>query len=171
MTDRETIVDQAAALTMAWLGNPHTRVEADDVPAFLRTMAAALEALDAPPAQAEQISAPEYKPAVSIRKSLASPDFIISLIDGKPYKTLRRHLTGHGLTPATYRERYGLKDDYPMVAETYAAFRSDMATKIGLGRKRSKKLLDTVATAAETVVEPVKTAAKRTRKVMSIVTK
>ena len=51
---------------------------------------------------------------MTARKSLASKDHIISMIDGKPYKTLRRHLSGHGLTPEQYRERYNLKPDYPM---------------------------------------------------------
>ena len=57
------------------------------------------------------------------------------MIDGKPYKTLRRHLATHGMTPAEYRERYGLKADYPMVAENYSESRRAMAKKIGLGRK------------------------------------
>jgi predicted transcriptional regulator len=57
------------------------------------------------------------------------------LIDGRPYKTLRRHLSGHGLTPDQYRQRYGLKPDYPMVAPAYAEIRRAMAKKIGLGRK------------------------------------
>ena len=51
------------------------------------------------------------------------------------YKTLRRHLSGHGLTPEQYRERYNLKPDYPMVAEAYSEARRAMAKKIGLGRK------------------------------------
>lgn len=80
----------------------------------------------------------EYEPAVSVRKSLASPDHIISMIDGKPYKTLRRHLTTHGMTPAEYRERYGLKPDYPIVAPNYSAARKAMAHKIGLGTKGNK---------------------------------
>lgn len=70
-----------------------------------------------------------------MRKSLASRDHIISLIDGKPYRTLRRHLSTHGLTPDEYRARYNLKPDYPMVAETYSEARRAMAKKIGLGRK------------------------------------
>jgi predicted transcriptional regulator len=55
------------------------------------------------------------EPAVSIRKSI-TPDFLISLEDSKRYKTLRRHLTGRGLTPEQYREKWGLPRDYPMVA-------------------------------------------------------
>ena len=79
--------------------------------------------------------APEYTPAVTVRKSLASKDHIISMIDGKPYKTLRRHLSRHGLTPEEYRQRYNLKADYPMVSESYSQTRRDMAKKIGLGSR------------------------------------
>ena len=93
-----------------------------------------------PPAQ-------EFTPAVSVRKSLASKDHIISLIDGKPYKALRRHLSGQGLTPDEYRARYGLKPDYPMVSESYSQVRREMAKKIGLGRKRGTKLASKAKTA------------------------
>ena len=85
-------------------------------------------------------AAPEFTPAVSVRKSLASKDHIISLIDGKPYKALRRHLSGQGLTPDEYRARYGLKPDYPMVSESYSQVRREMAKKIGLGRKPGTKV-------------------------------
>lgn len=81
-------------------------------------------------------AAPEYKPRVSIDESLASPDHILSLIDGKPYKALKRHLSSHGLTPAEYRGRYGLPADYPMVAQGYSAARREVALKLGLGGKR-----------------------------------
>ena len=62
-----------------------------------------------------------------MRKSLASKDHIISMIDGKPYKTLRRHLSTNGMTPDEYRARYNLKPDYPMVAENYSEARRTMA--------------------------------------------
>lgn len=81
-------------------------------------------------------AAPEYRPAVSIEESLASPDQILSLIDGKPYKALKRHLSTHGLTPADYRARYGLAADYPLVAPSYSAARREVAQKFGLGGKR-----------------------------------
>jgi predicted transcriptional regulator len=77
---------------------------------------------------------------VTARKSLANPDSIISMIDGKPYKTLRRHLSTNGKTPEEYRERYGLKADYPMVAASYSEARRAMAHKIGLGRKAGTKI-------------------------------
>jgi predicted transcriptional regulator len=127
----------ATDLTIAWLGNQNNRAAAEDVPAFLRTMheivtelagKAAAESDDSPAAE-------EFTPAVSVRKSLSSKDHIVSMIDGKPYKTLRRHLSTHGLTPEEYRARYNLKPDYPMVSENYSAKRREMAKKIGLGQK------------------------------------
>jgi predicted transcriptional regulator len=133
-------VELATELTIAWLGNPNNRCSAEEVPTFLRTMHETVKDLasgggdgGAGDGDAEQIK--EYTPAVSVRKSLASPDHIISMIDGKPYKTLRRHLTTQGLTPEEYRERYGLKADYPMVARNYSEQRRAMAKKIGLGQK------------------------------------
>jgi len=85
----------------------------------------------------EQPTTAEFTPAVTARKSLASPEHIISMIDGKPYKTLRRHLASNGLTPEEYRQRYGLRADYPMVSPAYSESRSAMAKTIGLGRKRT----------------------------------
>jgi predicted transcriptional regulator len=129
-------VELATELTIAWLGNPNTRISADEVPAFLRKMHETVSGLSAP-ALDQPMAEPQsdYTPAVSVRKSLASRDHIISMIDGRPYKTLRRHLATHGLTPDQYRERFGLKPDYPMVAEAYSESRRAMAKQIGLGRK------------------------------------
>lgn len=79
--------------------------------------------------------APTYTPAVSVRKSLSSPDHILSLIDGKPYKTLKRHLASNGLTPDEYRSRYNLPKSYPLVSPSYSESRRAVASKIGLGRK------------------------------------
>jgi predicted transcriptional regulator len=68
-----------------------------------------------------------------IRKSVRD-DGIVSFIDGKIYKTLKRHLSANGLDPHSYRERYGLPSDYPMTAPSYAAQRSALAKAIGLGQ-------------------------------------
>ncbi|MCC2979494.1 MULTISPECIES: MucR family transcriptional regulator [unclassified Sphingomonas] len=132
----------ATELTIAWLANPNTRVNPDDVPGVLASMYEAVRNLgkSAAPEEAEVPEAPEHKPAVSIRKSLADPDFIVSLIDGKKYRSLRRHLNAHGLTPEDYRQRYGLKPDYPMVAPGYSAARRAVAKKLGLGRKPGTKI-------------------------------
>lgn len=138
MTEKTDTIALAAELTAAWLANPNTRTEADAVPAFLTAMHSALVKLDAPGdpvGAAEEPAEAEYPPATTARKSLASPDHIISMIDGKPYRTLRRHLSSNGLTPEQYRARYGLRPDYPMVAPAYSEARRAMAKQIGLGRK------------------------------------
>ena len=139
-TTQTDAVELATELTIAWLSNPNTRADASEVPDFLRTMHEAVAGLSGSGQPTEQAETEEqHVPAVSVRKSLASRDHIISLVDGKPYKTLRRHLAGHGLTPDDYRKRFGLKADYPMVAPAYAEARRDMAKKIGLGRKRKQE--------------------------------
>ena len=142
MSDEPSLnaVELATELTIAWLGNQNNRVQADDVPQFLRTMHATVTELAGGSSAAvepskEAPASEEFTPAVPVRKSLASKDHILSMIDGKPYKTLKRHLSRHGLTPDQYRQRYGLKADYPMVSESYSAARRDMAYKIGLGQK------------------------------------
>lgn len=94
---------------------------------------------------------PPFPPAVSVRKSLASKDHILSLIDGKPYKTLKRHLSFNGLTPKDYRARYGLPSDYPMVAPNYSEARRAVAEKLGLGRRRANA---TDAPAVEEALAP-----------------
>ncbi|MET3438074.1 MucR family transcriptional regulator [Sphingomonas sp. 1185] len=135
MDETSNAVELATELTIAWLSNPNTRADGSAVPAFLSAMHEAVRGLGAPKDVAPTEASQDFTPAVSVRKSLASKDHIISMIDGKPYKTLRRHLKTHGLSPEEYRERFGLKPDYPMVAESYSESRRAMAKKIGLGRK------------------------------------
>ena len=137
------LVELATELTIAWLGNPNNRASADEVPMFLRTMHAAVSELSgqaggSSSTDASDETTSEHVPAVTPRKSLSSKEHIISLIDGKGYKTLRRHLSTHGLTPQEYRARYKLKPDYPMVAQNYSEQRRAMAVKIGLGSKGRK---------------------------------
>jgi len=172
-TDGIDAVELAADLTMAWLANPNTRASAEDVPSFLKSMHGAVTELtgaQAPTSTAED-AAPEYTPAVTVRKSLASRDHIISLIDGKPYRTMRRHLSTHGLTPEEYRARYNLKPDYPMVAESYSEARREMAKKIGLGRKPAPKPAASakVAPKAAASTASAPKSVKSTRKKLGIV--
>ncbi|MBX3569369.1 MAG: MucR family transcriptional regulator [Rhizobiaceae bacterium] len=87
-----------------------------------------LGAKSAPPAAAPV-------PAVPVKKSI-TPDYLISLEDGRKFKSLKRHLaTHHGMTPDQYRQKWSLPSDYPMVAPNYAATRSALARSMGLGRK------------------------------------
>jgi predicted transcriptional regulator len=142
-TPESSSVELAVELTIAYLSNPNTRATADDVPSFLKAMHEALEGLSNQAAIEPDVEVnrqPEFTPAVTVRKSLASREHIISMIDGRQYKTLTRHLSTNGLTPDAYRERYGLKSDYPMTAPAYSEARSAMAKKIGLGRKLGQKV-------------------------------
>lgn len=80
----------------------------------------------------------DLRPAVSVKKSVTS-DYIVCLEDGKKFKSLKRHLRTHySLSPEEYREKWGLPHDYPMVAPNYAAARSNLAKKMGLGTRREK---------------------------------
>jgi predicted transcriptional regulator len=126
-------VHVAAEIVAAYVSN--NSVPAAELPSLIVGIHRALNDLGNGTSQndGEQIEKPT--PA-RIRKSIA-PDALISFIDGKAYKTLKRHLAGHGFDSDSYRERYGLPRDYPMVAASYAAQRSELAKALGLGRKRA----------------------------------
>jgi predicted transcriptional regulator len=109
-------------------------VRSDDLPGLIRSTHEALSSLSAAAPEAAVPEA-ELKAAVSVRKSLSSREHIISMIDGKPYKSLKRHLGRHGLSPGEYRERYNLPASYPMVAPAYSEQRREVAKRLGLGRK------------------------------------
>ncbi len=79
------------------------------------------------------------RPAVSVKKSI-TPEYIVCLEDGKKFKSLKRHLrTQYNMTPEQYREKWALGADYPMVAPTYAAARSQLAKQMGLGQQRRRR--------------------------------
>ncbi|MDH3030032.1 MucR family transcriptional regulator [Methylobacterium fujisawaense] len=124
-----TISEVAVRVVTAYLSNnaiPHT-----SVPPLLATVHGALFALTDRPKAAE---IPYEQPTPAQIHRSVRPDGIVSFIDGRSYKTLKRHLTAHGLTPASYRVRYGLPEDYPMTAPGYAERRSEIAKAIRLGR-------------------------------------
>ena len=108
------------------------KVQAESLPSLITTIYAALAGAETPAApEAEPVEKPSN---YQIRKSI-QPDHLISFIDGKAYKTLKRHLATHGLTFEQYRERFGLPKDYPTVAPSYSARRSELAKAAGLGAK------------------------------------
>ncbi|MEA1833202.1 MucR family transcriptional regulator [Methylobacterium durans] len=127
---RNALVEMTAEVVSAYIA--HNHVAASDIPALIASVHGALNNLasGAPQPAEEEVEKPT--PA-QVRKSI-TPDALVSFIDGKPYKTLKRHLSTHGLDPYSYRQRYGLPNDYPMVAASYAAQRSELAKSIGLGR-------------------------------------
>ncbi len=122
-------IELAAEMVAAFVSN--NSVPTSELPALIHAVHAAVARLAVGPETApSQVEA--KAPAVPIRKSI-TPDFLICLEDGKRFKTMRRHLAGLGLTPQQYRKKWSLPSDYPMVAPNYAAQRSAMAKKIGLG--------------------------------------
>jgi predicted transcriptional regulator len=127
-------VELAAEMVAAFVSN--NPLPKSELPALIHAVHSAVERLAAEPESVPpQVEA--KTPAVPIRRSITR-DFLICLDDGKRFKSLRRHLAGLGLTPAQYREKWNLPSDYPMVAPNYAAQRSEIAKKIGLGRIRRK---------------------------------
>lgn len=128
----------------------NNNVQHGDLPDLIKTTHAALKTIDSPEPAAP--AEPEHTPAVGLRKSLASRTHIISMIDGKAYQTLKRHLKKHDLTPQQYRERYSLPGDYPMVAPAYSESRRAIAERLGLGRK----VTDAQASSAAPAPEPAK---------------
>lgn len=81
----------------------------------------------------------QLKPAVDITLSITN-DYLVCLEDGLRFKTLKRHLRDrYGMTPADYREKWGLHANYPMVAPDYARRRSNIAKKIGLGIRSAER--------------------------------
>jgi predicted transcriptional regulator len=59
----------------------------------------------------------------------AGAECLVSLEDGRKYKILTGHLSARGLSPQEYRRKWGLPDDYPMVAPGYSVARSRALTR------------------------------------------
>lgn len=142
--DNSKNIELTAEIVSAFVGN--NSVSVTDLPALIKSVYASLQGVEAPQvAEAESVTKPT---AAQIRKSI-TPDALISFEDGKPYKTLKRHLTTHGMTVAEYKAKWGLPNDYPTTAPAYSAARSAMAKSLGLGQGGRKK------------AGPVKTAGKK----------
>lgn len=126
--DPERPVELAVELVTAYV--THNDVPTNEIPSLLRQTHAGIMALGTPGAIAPGHHAPAVRPERSV-----FPDRLISLIDGRPYKGLRRHIAVHGYSPATYREAFGLPADYPMVCSDYSAQRADVAKRSGFGKR------------------------------------
>jgi predicted transcriptional regulator len=126
-------IELAAEIVSAFVSN--NSVPMIDLPALIGSVHAALTNVASGTTEPPQ---EELRPAVPIRKSV-QPDYIVSLEDGKRFKSLKRHLrTVYNLTPDQYRAKWGLAHDYPMVAPNYAAARSELAKQMGLGARRKR---------------------------------
>lgn len=127
------LIDLTADIVSAYVSN--NTVSASELPGVISEVYLALQKTNDGLVEPE----PEpLRPAVTVKKSV-TPDYIICLEDGKKFKSLKRHLRTHyNMTPEEYREKWGLPTDYPMVAPNYAAARSDLAKKMGLGQQRRR---------------------------------
>ncbi|MGH1590179.1 MucR family transcriptional regulator [Methylobacterium phyllosphaerae] len=139
-------VELTTDIVSAYVSNNSVRPA--DLPALLAEVHTAIAGLISTPSSAEPKV--EKPTPAQIRKSI-SPDALISFLDGRPYKTLKRHLSGNGMTIEEYRERFGLPRDYPSTAANYSAQRSELARALGLGQQRRNSAK--TAALSETVAE------------------
>ncbi|MGH2340505.1 MucR family transcriptional regulator [Segnochrobactraceae bacterium EtOH-i3] len=132
-TDNTGLIDLAAEIVSAYVSN--NSVPAQELPGLIAEVYAALQKTSGGVVEPE----PEpLKPAIPVKKSV-TPEYIVCLEDGKKFKSLKRHLRTHyNMSPEEYREKWGLPADYPMVAPNYAAARSELAKKMGLGQQRRR---------------------------------
>ena len=129
MDDKSELIEMTADIVSAYVGN--NAVAAADLASLIQNVHRALTGVSGAPEPAE--AAPK-EPAVPVKRSI-QPDHLVCLEDGRKFKSLKRHLrTKYNMSPEEYRAKWNLPKDYPMVAPNYAAERSALARKIGLGR-------------------------------------
>jgi predicted transcriptional regulator len=127
--DKATLIELTAEIVANYVANNSTSVS--DLPALIRATHDALAGIGSP--EAVPVETVTKATPAQIRRSI-TPDALISFEDGKPYKTLKRHLTTHGMTVAEYKAKWGLPNDYPTTAPAYSEARSAMAKALGLGQ-------------------------------------
>ena len=137
MSDNSTpgnLITQTADIVSAYVSN--NTVAAGDIPALINQVHSALMRVSRGHGD---MPAEPLKPAISVKRSI-TPDYLVCLEDGKKFKSLKRHLrTQYNMTPEQYRDKWALPPDYPMVAPNYAAARSQLAKKMGLGQQRRRR--------------------------------
>jgi predicted transcriptional regulator len=137
MTDERTNIQLAAEIAAAFVSNNSVRPA--DLPTLIGDIHRALQRFSS--GVVAVVEPEKLTPAVPVKKSV-TPDYVICLEDGRKFKSLKRHLrTAYNLTPDQYRAKWGLPNDYPMVAPAYAKTRSTLAHAMGLGqmRRRARK--------------------------------
>ncbi len=124
-------LELVSKIVSAYLSN--NSLPPSEIPHVIMTVHEGLKSQD-------QTASSPPEPAVPIKRSV-TPNFVICLEDGKKMKMLKRHLRNtFDMSPDEYRQRWGLPSGYPMVAPEYSARRSELAKKIGLGRKAGQKV-------------------------------
>lgn len=145
-TDHSALLAMTTGIVANFVAN--NRVSPDELPGLVTMVHGSLSRLDGEP-EPEEADAPARLTPAAIRK-LIQPDGIVSLIDGRKFKSMKRHLSIQGFTPESYREHFSLPKDFPMVSPEYAAKRSVLAKSMGLGQggRQPKK--------AEVAVKPAR---------------
>ena len=130
-------IELVATIVISFVSN--SVVSASDLPKLLIDVHEALLACQrvVPSGQSPGDAGVEKPTPAQIEQSI-TPEALISFINGKPYMMLKRHLRRHGLDPDSYRARYGLPADYPMIAPSYSERRSEIARYFGLPHRRRK---------------------------------
>jgi predicted transcriptional regulator len=127
--DLPKLAEMTTEIVSAYVSHNPTAVT--DVPSLITVVAERLGQLTT---TEEPMEPAKPTPAVTVRQSLGR-DHITCMVCGKRQRALKRHLAvAHQLTPPEYREMFGLKPDYPMIAPSYAEARAEVARRIGLGR-------------------------------------
>ncbi len=144
------LMTNTAEIVGAYLSK--NNLNADQVPSFIAQVMSSLRTGQTPAAPAPVDETAKLTPQ-QIKKSI-TPDGITSFLDGKSYKSLKRHITSRGYTPESYREKFGLPADYPMTAANYSAARAELAKASGLGTSRSAAPAETEAKPAPKKATP-----------------
>jgi len=132
--ENTTSIGLTAGIVSAYVSN--NSLQSTEITALINQVHAALARVSS---STGRHSANAANPAIAIKKSITA-DYLVCLEDGKKFKTLKRHLrTKYNMTPEQYREKWGLTSAYPMVAPNYAAVRTQLAKRIGLGQQRQRR--------------------------------
>lgn len=126
--EETTLITLTAEIVSAYVTK--NRLPPAELPALIASISGSMRKLGEPAPAPEAAPTPAVNPKRSVHA-----DYILCLEDGKKFKSMKRHLASHGMTPQQYRAKWGLPADYPMTAPNYSAARSAMAKDIGLGQK------------------------------------
>src|SRR5690606_15534679 len=128
MDNNTQLIEMTADVVAAYVSN--NVLPASELPSLIQGVHGALRQVGT--------GAPEVRPlepAVPVKRSIGLA-YLVCLEDGKQFNSLKRHLRAkYGMSPQEYRENWGLLADYPLVAPDDAKQRSQLAKKMGLGRK------------------------------------
>lgn len=136
-TDQFALLAITTGIVANFVSN--NRVTPDEIPQLVTIVHGSLSRLGGY-VEPDEAETPARLSPAAIRKLIQS-DGIVSLIDGRKFKSMKRHLSSQGFTPESYRDHFFLPKDFPMVSPEYAAQRSALARSSGLGQvgRKSKQ--------------------------------